>query len=114
MFDLLGAMEVSFQEFKKIVMRVGTVVEAEEIPKSRNLIKLKVNFGDVVKQAIAGLKNYYKPEELVGRQFVFVTNLKPAKFMGEVSEAMILAAVGEGEVVLIQPEKRVKNGLRVE
>ncbi|RLG58631.1 methionine--tRNA ligase subunit beta [Candidatus Geothermarchaeota archaeon] len=107
--------QISLEEFKKIVMRIGTVVEAEEIPKSRTLIKMKVDFGNgEIKQAVAGLKGYYFPDELIGKQFVFVTNLKPAKLMGEISEVMILAAVGEGEVVLIKPERSTKNGLRVE
>ena len=106
--------QISFKEFKKVKMMVGTVVEAEEVPKSRSLIKMKVDLGGDTKQAVAGLKGYYRPEELVGKQYVFVTNLKPAKLMGELSEVMILAAVGEGTVALIQPERKVENGLPVE
>jgi len=107
--------QITIEDFKKIEMRIGTIIEATEVPRSRSLLKLKVDLGNGnIKQAIAGLKGYYKPEELVGRQFVFVTNLKPARLMGELSEVMILAAVGDREVVLIQPEKKTENGLRVE
>ena len=105
---------VSFKEFKKIEMRVGRIKKVEEIPDSKKLLKLKVDIGGEEKQAVAGIKNYYKPEELEGKQFVFVTNLEPARLMGEISEIMILAAVEGDKVVLIKPEKEVKEGTLIE
>lgn len=105
---------ISFKEFKKVEMRVGRIKKVEEIPNSKKLLKLKVDIGGEEKQAIAGIKNYYKPEELEGKQFVFVTNLEPAKLMGELSEIMILAAVEGDKVVLIKPEKEVSEGTLIE
>ena len=105
---------IDFNDFKKIEMKVGTIEKIEEISNSDKLIKLKVNVGGEVKQAIAGIKKHYKSQELEGKQFVFVTNLQPAKLMGELSEVMILAAVDAGNVVLIKPEKEIKNGSQLE
>ncbi len=105
---------VSFKEFKNIKMRVGVVEKVEEIPESDNLFKMQVDIGGEKKQAVAGLKKYYKPEEIQGKKFVFVTNLDPATLMGEKSEVMILAAVKAGKVVLVQPEKDIDVGAGVE
>ena len=105
---------ISFKEFKKVEMRIGTVKKVEDIPNSKNLLKLRVDLGGEIKQAVAGIKRHYRPEELEGNQFVFVTNLEPVKLMGELSEVMILAAVEGDRVVLIKPEKEVSNGSPVE
>ena len=101
---------ISFKEFKKMEMKVGTITKVEEIPNSRSLIKLKVDIGGQEKQAIAGIKGYYQSSELEGKQFVFLTNLEPAKLMGETSEIMILAAEEGERIVLIKPEKEIGNG----
>ncbi|MEM0324901.1 MAG: methionine--tRNA ligase subunit beta [Candidatus Aenigmatarchaeota archaeon] len=107
-------MEISFDEFKKIEMKIGKVIDVQDIPNSRNLIKLIVDFGNEKRQAIAGLKNYFKKEDLVGKKFVFVTNLEKKKFMGEISECMILAAEDENKnLSLIIPEKDIKEGSRI-
>ncbi len=105
---------ITFKEFKKMEMKVGTIKKVEEIPGSRNLIKFKVDIGGEVKQAVAGIKGHYLPEDLEGKQFVFVTNLEPARLMGELSEVMILAAVDGEKVVLIKPEKSVSDGTIIE
>ncbi len=105
---------IEFGDFKKIEMRVGTIEKVENIPNSDKLIKLKVNLGNETKQAVAGIKKYYKSQELEGKQFIFVTNLQPAKLMGELSEVMVLAAADAGKVVLIKPEKEIKNGSQLE
>ncbi|MBI2005314.1 MAG: methionine--tRNA ligase [Candidatus Aenigmarchaeota archaeon] len=103
-------MEVSFEDFKKLDIRIGKVKDAQEIEGSKNLIKLIVNFGDEERQAVAGLKNYYSKEDLVDREFVFVLNLERKKFMGEESQCMILAADdGNGNVVLLQPEREIST-----
>jgi methionyl-tRNA synthetase len=101
---------ISFKEFKKMEMKVGTITKVQEIPNSRSLIKLKVDIGGEIKQAVAGIKNYYQPSDLEGKQFVFLTNLEPAKLMGETSEIMILAAEQGERIVLIKPEKDIGNG----
>ncbi len=104
---------ITFKEFKNMEMRVGTIIKIEEIPGSKNLIKLKVDLGGTIKQAIAGIKNFYKISELEGKQFIFVTNLEPAKLMGELSEVMILAADDGNNVVLIKPERIISNGAMI-
>ncbi|MCX6821730.1 MAG: methionine--tRNA ligase subunit beta [Candidatus Aenigmarchaeota archaeon] len=105
---------ITFNDFKKLEMKVGTIKKAEEIPTSKKLIRMQVDIGGTMKQVIAGIKGYYKPEELQGKQFVFLTNLEPAKLMGELSEIMILAAVKGDKVVLIRPEKEIDNGAVIE
>ncbi|MEM5879418.1 MAG: methionine--tRNA ligase subunit beta [Candidatus Aenigmatarchaeota archaeon] len=104
-------MEVSFADFQKIEMRIGKILEAEPVPNSKKLIKLQVDLGKEKRQAVAGLLEYYKPEELVGKSFVFVTNLKPVKLMGVESNCMIIAADdGKGNIVLVQPERDIEPG----
>lgn len=107
-------MQISFEEFQKLDMKIGKILEAEKIPNSKNLIKLKVDFGSEKRQTIAGIAQFYKPEELKNKKFVFVVNLKPVKLMGEESNCMILAAEDKkGNVVLLQPEKEIKQGSKV-
>jgi len=105
---------ISFNDFKKLEMKVGTIKKVLEIPNSKKLIKMQVDIGGTLKQVIAGIKGYYKPEELEGKQFIFVTNLEPTKLMGELSEIMVLAAVEGDKVVLIKPEKEISNGAIIE
>jgi len=107
-------MEVSFVEFQKLDMRVGKVLEANQIPGSRNLIRMIVDFGNEKKQAVAGLLQWYKPEELVGKKYVFILNLQRRKLMGIESRCMILAAENDkGNVVCLQPEKDIEQGSKI-
>ena len=110
-----GENVISFDEWKKVDIRVGKVLKVEDMPQTKKLYKLQVDFGELgVKQAVSGLKGYYKPEELEGKQFVFLVNLEPKKFFGETAEVMILAAVKDDKVVLIKPEREIENGARIE
>lgn len=107
-------MEITFEEFQKLDMRVGKVVEAKQIPGSRNLIKMIVDFGTEKRQAVAGLLQWYKPEDLVGKKCAFILNLQRRKFMGVESQCMILAAEdNKGNVVIIQPEKEIAEGSKI-
>jgi methionine--tRNA ligase beta chain len=107
-------MEIPFNDFMKLDLRVGKVEEATHVPKSRNLIKLIVDFGSEKRQAVAGLLQYYEPEELVGKKFVFLVNLERRKLMGIESQCMVLAAEdSEGNVILIAPEKDIAAGSRI-
>ena len=107
-------MEISFEEFQKLDMRVGKVLEANQIPSSRNLIRMTVDFGTEKRQAVAGLLQWYKPEDLVGRKCVFILNLQRRKLMGVESQCMIFAAEDDkGNVVIIQPEKDIAEGSRI-
>ena len=107
-------MEIPFDDFMKLDIRVGKVEEATLISGSRNLLKLIVDFGSEKRQSVAGLLRYYKPEELVDKKFVFVLNLQRRKFMGIESQCMVLAAEdNEDHVILIGPEKDIAVGSRI-
>jgi methionine--tRNA ligase beta chain len=107
-------MEISFKEFQKLDMRVGKVLKAEQIPGSRNLIRMIVDFGTEKRQAVAGLLQWYKPEDLVGKKYAFLLNLERRRFMGVESQCMILAAEDEqGNVVCLQPEKGIAIGSKI-
>lgn len=107
-------MEISFDEFQKLDLRVGKILEANQIPSSRNLIRMIVDFGNEKRQAVAGLLQYYKPEALVGRKCAFILNLQRRKMMGVESQCMILAAEDEkGNVIVLQPEKDIIEGSRI-
>ena len=98
----------------KLDLRVGEVEEATPICGSKNLLKLVVDFGSKKRLSVAGLLQYYKPVELVGKKFVFVLNLQRRKIMGVESQCMVLAAEdNERHVILIAPEKDIAAGSRV-
>ncbi|MEM3579734.1 MAG: methionine--tRNA ligase subunit beta [Candidatus Bathyarchaeia archaeon] len=106
--------EITFEEFQKLDMRVGKVLEANQIPGSRNLIRMIVDFGTEKRQAVAGLLQWYKPEDLIGKKFAFILNLQRRKFMGVESQCMILAAEDDkGNVVVLQPEKDITEGSKI-
>jgi methionyl-tRNA synthetase len=103
--------QISYEDFSKLDIRVGLVTKAENIEESEKLIKLEVNFGELgIKQVLSGIREWYKPEDLVNRQFVFAVNLEPKKMMGMESQGMIMAADVPGDVVLLQLSKQVENG----
>ena len=107
-------MEISFDEFQKLDLRVGKIVGANQISGSRNLIRMIVDFGTEKRQAVAGLLQYYKPDDLVGKKCAFILNLQRRKMMGVESQCMILAAEDDkGNVVLLQPERDIIEGSKV-
>lgn len=104
-------MEISFKEFQKIDIRIGKIIKANYVVGSKNLIKILVDFGEIKKQSVSGLLQWYRPEELVNKMCVFVLNLKGRRVMGIESQCMILAAEdSKGNVVVLQPEKEVEIG----
>lgn len=106
--------DISFEDFKKLDIRVGKIIKVEEPEGSKTMLKLTVDFGTEQRVAMAGLKNYYKAEDLIDKNFVFIMNLERKKFMGVESECMILAADDEkGNVVLLQPGKDIEVGSRI-
>ena len=106
---------ITIDDFFKVKIKVGTVIEAEEVPKSKKLLKLQVDLGEErPRQIVAGIKEFYTPSELVGEQVCVVANLKPAKLMGILSEGMILAARDENGLTLIGPKTRKKEGTPVQ
>jgi len=107
-------MEISFEEFQKLDLRIGRISEASQIPGSRNLIRMIVDFGTEKRQAVAGLLQYYKPESLVDKKCAFILNLQRRKMMGVESQCMIFAAEDDkGSVVLLQPEKDIAEGSKI-
>jgi len=107
-------MDISFEEFQKLDLRVGKILEAAQIPGSRNLVRMIVDFGTEKRQAVAGLLQWYKPQDLVGRKCAFILNLQKRKMMGVESQCMILAADDDkGNVVVLQPERDVAEGSRI-
>jgi methionyl-tRNA synthetase len=105
---------ISIDEFMKVELRVAKVLEAEAVPKSKKLVKLKVDVGNEQRTIVAGIAEAYQPEQLVGRTIAIVFNLKPAKLMGIESNGMVLAAsVGDGKPILVGFDEPVPPGARV-
>ena len=107
---------IDITDFTKIELRVGAIEECHTIPKSDKLYRLKVNFGDCgVRQILSGIRSFFQPEDLIGKQAVFVYNLKPRLMMGLESQGMILTAKDEhGVIQLISVQKLVPNGMRLQ
>ena len=106
--------EITFDDFVKVELRVGEIIACEPVPKSNKLLKETVKFGDEVRTIVSGIAKHYKPEEMVGKKVVFVTNLAPRKVCGIMSEGMILAAEDEsGTLSLVSPEKDIASGTRL-
>jgi methionyl-tRNA synthetase len=104
---------INYEDFSKIDVRIGTIVTCERIEKSEKLLKLEVDFGGLGKrQILAGIANWYAPEELVGLQTTFVINLEPRKMMGMESQGMVFALGLEDneKPVLLTPKEPVENG----
>lgn len=101
---------VTFDEFKKLRIRIGLIVEAERIEGTDKLLRLQVDFGDEKRQIISGIAEFYKPEQLVGKQFPFLVNLEPRIIRGVESQGMILGIDGGKKIVLLKPQKKVPSG----
>jgi methionyl-tRNA synthetase len=102
---------ISIDDFAKIDLRIGKVLECERVKKSQKLLKVKVEVGSERRQIIAGIAQHYAPEDLVGRSVVVVFNLQPAKLMGEESQGMLLAASDDdGRLVTIEPSSGIGHG----
>jgi len=105
---------ITIDKFFETTLKIGTILEAEEVPKSKKLLKLQVDVGeDKPRQILAGIKEFYSADELVGTQACVVANLKPAKLMGMISEGMLLAAKDEDGLHLLRPESSKKAGTKV-
>ena len=103
---------ISIEEFRKVDLRVATILAAEAVPKSKKLVKLRVSTGAEERTVVAGILEQYAPANLVGKQIVIVANLKPSKLMGVESQGMLLAAVEGGAVYLLAPDGEPSAGSR--
>ncbi len=101
---------VSFEDFKKLDIRVAEIIEAEEVEVSEKLLKLTIALGDEDRQIVAGLAGHYPAEKLVGRKIIVLANLEPKNLMGLESRGMLLAADVDGRPVLLEPETDVPSG----
>ncbi|HWA84316.1 MAG TPA: methionine--tRNA ligase [Fimbriimonadaceae bacterium] len=109
-----GTSEITIEDFMKVQLKMGRVLEAEPLEGSDKLLKLQVMIGDEKRQIVAGIRKNYTPEDIVGMQVVVVANLKPAKLRGTESQGMLLAAVDtEGGAILLTPEKEAPEGAQV-
>lgn len=105
---------ITFEEFLKLDLRVGEIVEAEVVPKSSSLVRLGIDVGGgVVKQAVAGVAAQYEPSQLLGRKVAILANLEPKRIFGLTSEVMILAAEDGDNISVLMPDKPVKPGSRI-
>jgi methionyl-tRNA synthetase len=108
--------EISIDDFAKVQFQVGEILECSEVPKSKKLLCSKVKVGGEVRQIVSGIRKYYSAEEMVGKKVMVITNLKPAKLAGIVSEGMILCAEGpDGSLALMTPEadKNIPDGSEI-
>ena len=100
----------SIDDLKKLDIRIAKVLAAEDHPNAQKLLILKIDNGDRQKQIIAGIKNFYKKEELVGKYIVVIDNLEPENLRGEYSEGMLLAAQDDEAISLLIPDRPIKEG----
>ena len=103
---------ITYDDFAKVQLRIATIVEATVMEKSKRLLKLQVDLGGERRQVLAGIKENYTPEQLVGKQVIVVSNLAPRPMMGEVSHGMLLAATDAvtGKIILMAPSEPVTPG----
>lgn len=106
--------EVSFEDFTKLELRVGTIEAAEKVAKADKLLKLKINLGDEVRTIVSGIAEYYSAENTIGQQVCVVVNLAPRKIKGIESKGMILMAEDEnGQLKFVMPSEKISNGSKV-
>ena len=105
---------ITYDDFAKLQMQVGVIEACEEVPKSKKLLKSQVRVGSKVRTILSGIKQYYSPEEMVGKHVLVLTNLAPREIAGCMSEGMLLCAEDdEGHVVLMAPETEIKPGSEI-
>jgi methionine--tRNA ligase beta chain len=106
--------DISFEDFKRIDARVGTITQVDRVPRTEKLYRILVDLGQLgVRQTISSLVGYYEANELVGKRIVFLFNLKSTKFAGEVSQGMLLAAEHEQKLALLTTDREIPNGSRI-
>ncbi|MFD1819087.1 methionyl-tRNA synthetase [Pseudarcicella hirudinis] len=106
--------EIQYDDFAKMDIRIGTIIEAEKMPKSKKLLKLKIDDGLEQRTILSGIAEHFEPEAIIGKQVTFLANLAPRKMMGMESQGMILMAEDkDGSLAFVQPGKAVWNGAPV-
>ncbi len=106
--------EITFDDFTRMDIRIGTILQAEKMPKADKLLQLKVDVGIDQRTIISGIAQYFKPEEIIGKQVCVLVNLAPRKLRGVESKGMILMAENsDGKLVFVSPETMVDNGVKI-
>ena len=107
--------KISFKDWEKLDLRIAKILRVEPHPNADKLYLIDIDLGNEKRTLVAGLKQYYKPEELKGKQVVVFTNLEPATIRGIKSEGMVLAAVNKdkSKVNLLIPDKKIKEGSKI-
>jgi methionyl-tRNA synthetase len=105
--------EISIDDFMKVDLRVAEVIACEPVKKADKLLKLQLDLGYEKRQVVSGIAQYYKPEEMVGRKVICITNLKPVKLRGELSQGMILAGSKDGQLSVATVDQTLPNGSKV-
>jgi len=102
---------VTFDDFTKLDIRTATILEAEKVPRTAKLLKLKIDTGNDIRTIVSGIAEHYSPEDIIGKQISIIANLEPRKIKGIESNGMILMAEDkDGKLVMVSPEKKTGNG----
>ena len=104
---------IEFEEFEKLDIRVGKVIECEKVKKSEKLLRFTLQVGSETRQILSGIAKYHTPEELIGKNVIFIANLKPRKIMGLESNGMILSAEHDGNLTALTTIKDVQSGAEI-
>ena len=104
---------IEFDEFEKLDIRVGKVLECEKVKKSEKLLRFTLEVGSETRQILSGISKYHTPEELIGKNVIFIANLKPRKIMGLESCGMILSAEYDGELTALTTVKDIQSGAEI-
>ncbi|MBI5478423.1 MAG: methionine--tRNA ligase subunit beta, partial [Deltaproteobacteria bacterium] len=107
------APEISIEEFQRLDLRVGRVLAAARVPKADKLLKLTIDLGTETREVVAGIALHYSPEQVVGKQLIFLANLKPTKIRGILSSGMILAANDPKVLAVSALDREVPPGTKV-
>lgn len=105
---------VTYEDWRKLDLRVAEVLDAKEHPEADKLLILQVKIGDAERTIVAGIKQHYKPEKLIGKKIIVFANLQPRQLRGVTSEGMLLAAVLDDKVVVLQPEQDIPSGAKIQ
>jgi methionyl-tRNA synthetase len=112
--DIEAKPEITYEDFDKLQFQIGEIIACEAVKKSKKLLCSQVKIGSQVRQIVSGIKAHYSPEEMVGKKVMVVTNLKPAKLAGIMSEGMILCAEdADGNLSLMVPEREMPAGAEI-
>ncbi|MGV2876539.1 methionine--tRNA ligase [Macrococcus capreoli] len=105
-----GKPEITIDTFNEVELKTATIIDADYVKKAKKLLKIQVDLGSEQRQIVSGIAEYYKPEEIIGKKVIVVTNLKPVELRGEKSEGMILSAEKDGALTLVSVPNAIENG----